>query len=337
MSILQISYRAVLAAILGGCLAEATPAADPSDSTLTKAQTSLFAQGMRMQGMRMQGIRMQGMTMQGIRLSGATLSNKEWQLQVSKGEVVASSAGSAALRGSSLVGMHVFADVHNLAVAPPLADVAEYRITAIQSEDVTYDPTLTGNTYLYTLEQYVPETGTWALACPTDTDGRSAAIALSAVWDDSGARIESTAQFTFGCTIGVIAKCYRWGYRPWLPGYGDLASVHETCTRMARADYCGNGTPHTQDGTLINIWDTLPPPGPIQSNEGKVKGMKFEAGWDAGGAVCLSRTRWKADKQLGRDCPDRLIPHGSQASCDTVAESHGYIGDAMLFNETYKN
>jgi hypothetical protein len=108
---------------------------------------------------------------------------------------------------------------------------------------------------------------------------------------------------------------------------------------MARADYCGDGTPHTQEGTLINLWDTLPPPGPIQSNEGKVKGMKFEAGWDAGGAVCLSRQRWRDDTngQLARSCPDRLIPHGSQASCDTVAEAHGYIGDAMLFNESYKN
>jgi hypothetical protein len=27
------------------------------------------------------------------------------------------------------------------------------------------------------------------------------------------------------------------------------------CFRMMPADYCGNGNPHTRDGTLIEIWD----------------------------------------------------------------------------------
>ena len=36
-----------------------------------------------------------------------------------------------------------------------------------------------------------------------------------------------------------------------------LASYHQACTRMARADYCGDGTSHTQDGTWIEYYDKL--------------------------------------------------------------------------------
>jgi len=339
MNKLHILRYAALVVAAAGCSAEAGPDTDLPAPTATTAQVGLVTQGIRMQGMRMQGMRMQGMTMQGIRLTGATLNNKDWQLRIEKGELVATRSGNTVLRGASLVGMHVFADVHNLQVTPPATAVAEYRITAIQLEDSQYDPTATGNTYLYTLEQYVTDTATWAAACPTDTDGRNVAIALNAIWDDSGARVESTTQFTFGCTIGVIAKCYRWGYRPWVTGYGDLVSLHQTCTRMARADYCGNGIPHTQDGTWINIWDLLPPPGPIEDYVGKPRGMTFEAGWNQGGAVCLSRARWRSDQTglYASQCPDRLIPHGTQAACDTVVEALGYAADVKLFNESYIN
>src|SRR5678815_5264127 len=112
-------------------------------------------------------------------------------------------------------------------------------------------------------------------------------------------------RFTLGCTTGVIAKCYRWGYRPWVNGYGDLVAMHWTCTRLARADYCGDGTPHTHDGTKINVWDTLPRP--IESHGGLLPpaGMLFEAGWNTGGAVCLSRARWMLDdaNALAALCP----------------------------------
>ena len=72
------------------------------------------------------------------------------------------------------------------------------------------------------------------------------------------------------------------GYKPWKTVGGvSLRDHHQTCTRVLRADYCGNGVSHTQDGTLINIWDTLPAPGPIQQRAVlPPPGMRFEAGWD---------------------------------------------------------
>ncbi len=109
---------------------------------------------------------------------------------------------------------------------------------------------------------------------------------------------------------------------------------------MARADYCGDGRPNTRDGTAINAWDRLPAPGPIQKH-GLLPplGMLFEAGWDTGGAVCLSRARWLLDDVLASQCPDRLIPPGLLGAtvCDTALEVLFQQPSATMFNESYLN
>jgi len=297
-------------------------------------------QGMSLQGMSLQGMSLQGMTMQGILIAGATLYGSPLDhVRVENGEVVAEQGGTT-LRGTALVDAHFQAQLLNTAANPPAAAQLEYRVAAIQPELSQYDPTATGNTFLYTLEQWVDDTGSWQPGCPADTDGRNVAIPLAAVWDDHGDRSQSSTMFTFGCTTGVIAKCYRWGYRPWVTGYGDLTTMHWTCTRMARADYCGDGISHTHNGTLINMWDTLPPPGPIQHHGGLLPppGMLFEAGWNTGGAVCLSRARWLLDDGalLASLCPDRLVPPGLLGAtvCNSAAAALGYDPDAKLFNES---
>ena len=280
------------------------------------------------------GMNMQGMNMQGASLAGIDLAN----VRVEKGELVADENGDT-LRGTALVGAHFYAQVAS-AADPSVTAQVEYRITAIEPESASYDPTHTGSTYLYTLEQYVTDTGTWATACGADLDGRHVAIPLTATWNAHGDRVESSTLFTFACTTGVIAKCYRWGYRPWLTGYGNIVDYHETCTRLARADYCGNGIPHTHDGTWVNVWDLMPPPGPIQTHGLLTPvGMVFEAGWNTQGAVCVSRARWLLDDTLANLCPDHLIPPGLLGAtvCDTVSEALGYDGGALMFDESYLN
>ena len=295
-------------------------------------------------GINMQGINMQGMAMHGFLVDGVTLDGPLQNVRVERGEVVAE-RGATTLRGTALVGAHLFAEVRNVTANPSLTYDAEYRVTAISPEDSQYDSTHTGNTYLYTLEQWVPDTATWQPACGPDADGRNAAIPLAAIWDERGDRSVSSAMFTFGCTTGVIAKCYRWGYRPWVTGYGDLTAMHWACTRLARADYCGDGTPHTRNGTSINVWDRLPYPGPIQGHGGLLPplGMLFEAGWNTGGAVCLSHARWLLDPGgvLAAACPDRLVaptlPLIGGTVCNTAAAVLGYDPNALLFNEAYLN
>jgi hypothetical protein len=314
-------------------------------ATSSIEQPGINMQGINMQGINMQGINMQGMTMEGMSLDGATLSGDTLgHLRVERGELVAEH-GSNTLRGTALVGAHLTAQVRNIAVTPPATAVAEYRITAIVPELSQYDPTHTGHTFLYTLEQWVDDTSSWQPACSPDTDGRSVAIPLAATWDEHGDRSTPDSLFTFGCTTGVIAKCYRWGYRPWVTGYGDLIPMHQTCTRLARADYCGIGVPGTRNGTMINVWDRLPAPGPIQHHGGLLglppTGMLFEAGWNTEGAVCLSHSRWVLDDGPGiaELCPDRLVPPGllGETVCDLVSQVLNLDSNARMFNEAYLN
>jgi hypothetical protein len=325
----------MLLGMMAGCAVDETSAVEQAGESL---------QGESLQGESLQGESLQGMSMRGIRLYGGMLSGIALtNVRVERGELVAQRAG-ATLRGTSLRDAHFFAETRNTGTTPPSSAVVEYRITRIDPELSRYDPTDTGNTFLYTLEHWVSDIANWRPACPADADGRRVAIPLAAVWDERGDRSVSNTLFTFGCTTGVIAKCYRWGYRPWITGYGaDMAEMHWTCTRMARADYCGNGMPHTHDGTKINLWDTLPPyRGPIQSRGGLLPpfGMVFEAGWNTGGAVCLSRARWLLDDgpQIAQLCPDRLVPPGlGETVCEGVADVLGYDSDAKMFNDAKLN
>jgi hypothetical protein len=325
-----------------GMMIGMTPTGCTVDETATVEQAGESLQGESLQGESLQGESLQGMQLQGIRLQGGTLSGVALtNVRVERGELVAQRAG-ATLRGTSLAGAHFFAQTRGTTGNPPVSALVEYRITAIEPELSQYDPTRTGNTFLYTLEHWVSDIADWRQACPADSEGRSVAIPLAAVWDERGDRSVSSTLFTFGCTTGVIAKCYRWGYRPWVTGYGDMVAMHWTCTRLARADYCGNGKPNTRDGTRINVWDTLPYPGPIQRHGGLLPpaGMLFEAGWNTGGAVCLSRARWLLDDgpQIAQLCPTRLVPPGlGQTVCDGIAEALGYDAGAKMFNEAYLN
>ncbi len=97
--------------------------------------------------------------------------------------------------------------------------------------------------------------------------------------------------FMFACTSGVIAKCIRWGYRPWKTVNGQpLADYHQACTRMARADYCGDGVSHTENGTLIDMFDHLQiqkrTPFDLKSP------MLFDGAWTPNGAYCIGKQRW---------------------------------------------
>ncbi|HEX3759585.1 MAG TPA: ADYC domain-containing protein [Kofleriaceae bacterium] len=313
--------------------------ASPAEST--GQQAIMENQGTQLQGVQLQGTQAQGMTLVGFQYAGATLGGTALDnVHVAEGELVADQGGTT-LHGAALVGAHVWAQAHNPA-NPASTALVEYRITAVEAEAAKYDPTSTGGTYVYTLEQNVDGTGSWQSACLADADGKHVAIPLTATWDDHGNRVASSSLFTFGCTTGAVAKCYRWGYRPWVTSYGDLAAVHWACTRVARADYCGNGTPHTRDGTTINVWDGLPSPGPIETRGTPPLGMLFEAGWDTGGAVCFSHARWLLDGPLiALGCPGRLIAPAlgilNATVCDTIAQVLGQAGDVMIFDDSNLN
>lgn len=122
-------------------------------------------------------------------------------------------------------------------------------------------------------------------------DEGAAGLFLAGSWDEHGDHDDSDPDgLTFACPSGVLHKCVNWGYQPWAVG----EELHQTCTRLARADYCGTGTPWTKDGTLIDVYDVAG----VQSPTGE-PGLSFEAGWGPIGAVCVSAPRYLVSKADG--------------------------------------
>lgn len=127
----------------------------------------------------------------------------------------------------------------------------------------------------------------WHPACRDYTGTAVWALPLAGRWDytmgtaTGGQHVDDPGAFTFACMGGAIAKCTLFGYRPWASaGEAPLAPYHQACTRLLRGDYCGTGTPYTQNGNRVNLYDRLG----IQKD---TENWFFEAEWDANGARCI--------------------------------------------------
>lgn len=169
----------------------------------------------------------------------------------------------------------------------PDGAVFESTISAIQPDPQDSS----GEVLLYTLTAYDSGTGTVRNVCDPDSYGGQWATPVYGSWDTTGAHIQSTTQFMFGCTSGVVAKCIRWGYKPWKSVSGtSLSGYHQACTRMARADYCGDGTTHTENGTLIDVYDDLGIQ--LKAPFELTSPLVFEGAWTTRGAYCITKDRW---------------------------------------------
>lgn len=254
-------------------------------------------------------------------------------------------------------GIGYFIDRHSRASAPkspfPISQSVTLKGTAVRGailtstdsqgrsvllkiQDVKRDAAdPAGEVYLYFVYQSTPN-ARWQNLCPRDRDNVAAAIPLSGQWDSRGDRIDN-GKITFACTNSALAKCVRWGYKPWKKLQGQsLRDYHQACTRMVRADYCGTGVAHTQDGTKIDIYDRLG----IQKRTDN-SGMKFEAAWNPDGAVAISRTRFPESlAQIKRECPDRFqsVQRQRVADIDTatsLSSLRRYAPKALVFNDSF--
>jgi hypothetical protein len=206
-----------------------------------------------------------------------------------------------------------------LAVETPAGGRAEIRIDAVIADP--QDPR--GDVTLYALSSR-EENGEWHAFCSPGLDGLALGFPVTGIWTDRGEHLRADAEFSLTCTSGAIGKCVRMGYR-YCETRADGApmwELHQACTRMLRADYCGDGGSHTRDGTVVNVYDRFgiqrPDPEP----------SRFEAAWSADGAVCVQRTRVPDVMDLdalSRACPERVPPEGAMACDDT---------DALLANRS---
>ena len=126
------------------------------------------------------------------------------------------------------------------------------------------------------------EVGEWQPTCP---DG-APAITLKGQWDPVTWDRISDEGVTLACVGGILADCAIWGYDPAVQDYSgeDLARYHDACMRAKPADYCGDRTPHTEDGTPVDFYDDLD----IQESE---TSWEIEAMWGENGAICLNQPR----------------------------------------------
>lgn len=156
------------------------------------------------------------------------------------------------------------------------------------------------NHYLVTYET----AGGYRSFCGNDASGAPIrAIPLAGRWDfragvaGGGGHVDDPTAFTFACDGKVLAECVTMGYKPWVTGQlcdGNkgtgvcravaIADYHQACTRMLRADYCGDGLSHTVDGTVVNSYDALGIRTPSEP-------FAFEAEWTPSGARCAARQR----------------------------------------------
>jgi hypothetical protein len=212
--------------------------------------------------------------------------------------------GATQLSGADFVGVEFVGNLGNGAPLP--VRIASLSAAPAPNQDLR----------LYDVE-YLTKEGTWRPACLDASGAPVPALPVEGTWDyrrgveRGGSKSHDVSRFTFACLGGAIAKCVLWGYRPWATRDGvSLAPYHQACTRMVRADYCGDGQSHTREGNRINLYDAL---GIQQDTED----WDFEAEWDEHGARCVSPSNrahskhpcydLRVDKRCGKGTPSGLL------------------------------
>lgn len=112
-----------------------------------------------------------------------------------------------------------------------------------------------------------------------------------------------------GCLSGAVGKARAWGYGPEQPA--DFAAA----IRMIRADYCGDGTSWTTEGTSVQVHDAWGINTFAQASEAS------EAVWTATGLACLTQPRWTAFNAAQVSCDGAPVP-----SCPEDVDMTTYEG-----------
>jgi hypothetical protein len=270
----------LLAVVLcAGCAADI---GEPDDPELVDVEAisvnGRYLNGVILNGRYLNGRYLNGVYLNGRYLNGTTLSGLSLQ-----GSQLIGASATGQLTGTQLVGVEL---------TGVLSDRKTIRLL-IQGAR-----TLSGanaDVWVYGIDFW--DGTAWSSACGHDKSGAQVeAIALAGRWDtregtaSGGDYIADSTMFTLGCRgLGAIAKCVEMGYKPWATRSVcsgktctsvPLRDHHLACTRMVRADYCGDGLSHTLDGTEINVYDEVG----VQADRAN---WYIDAEWDPDGAACI--------------------------------------------------
>ena len=272
--------------VCGGCAP--TEHRDDRPTVAEAAAAETVANGLHLNGLHLNGIHANGIYLNGLHLNGLYLNG----LHVNGAALTGAALGGMRADGRPLAGTDLAgAELHATASDGTPVTLRIDMVTRAQQPDVL----------LYAVS-YRAADGLSQPLCGVDDGAPVKALALAGTWDESegtptgGAHVDDPDLFTFACQGYAIAKCVELGYAPWrtatecrAPGECHdlpLAPLHQACTRMLRADYCGDGTATTRDGTLVDVWDVVS----IQSDD--APNWTFEAEWTPRGASCVMATRW---------------------------------------------
>jgi hypothetical protein len=288
----------VSAALWQGC----APAAEgPGDRAglappdLGSSVLSVYDNGTSLNGTSLNGTSLNGTSLNGTSLNGTSLNGTDLLGSIWSGEL--SNGAAISLRLDSLTQL----DGAN-------SDVSAYG--------VSYETQ-----------------GGWQPLCGLDPQGQPAlAIPLSGTWNyeqgvaGGGSFTPSASAFTFACRGTAIAKCVELGYKPWQNVASTSTSLqdhHVACTRALRADYCGDGTPHTVNGTTVNLYDNVG----VQAD---TESWNVEAEWTPAGARFVKAGGTGFRYQLGGGTAPACMT--SLASWSTGAVGH-FANGTFLMNE----
>ncbi|MEM9457582.1 MAG: ADYC domain-containing protein [Myxococcota bacterium] len=270
--------------------------------------------GFRWNGFRWNGFRWNGFRWNGVRWNGGTVTNVRYD--ASTGSLAADDTTSSTV---------------DLTPADEVVAEGDHTDGTESETKITQVEEVTGGAHDYQFQRVqtrilvsAPSNwGPWEEACVDGAGDPVKAILLKGDWSSPGyARIsgvEADQATTWACRGAALAKCVEWGYHPeGLHSGTSLADHHQACTRLVRADYCGDGEHHTENGTLIDVEDSLG----IQTHS-TVWGI--EAAWGANGALCLNdprKTYWSRAEALD-GCAN--VPR-----CDTETEQHWWDEGALF-------
>ncbi|OEO32303.1 hypothetical protein VW23_012205 [Devosia insulae DS-56] len=161
--------------------------------------------------------------------------------------------------------------------------------------------------------------------CSPSADGVREGYAVAGRADADGTiHPAEPGEFVLTCTSGAQGKCLRFGYRPWEIGPDGVSKAdrYNACIHMVRADYCGDGTPTTRDGTIIDMFDDAG----IQVAD-RNPGFSFEAAWTPKGAACVAHVRIRENislEDLARTCPRLTGKLGPEACSEGAVSAEVY-------------
>ena len=235
-------------------------------------QEVLTSNGMSINGMSINGMSINGMSINGMSINGMSING----MSINGSQLTGVKSNGQAISGAGFVGASLTGTLTSGGTVSLRVDSAQ--TLAAPNNDV----------WAYGVSYQLAGSSTWSPMCATSA---TLAIPLSGTWNlgsgvvGGGSWSASSTSFTFGCRGASLAKCVELGYKPWKTVNGVLLrNHHQSCVRMLRADYCGDGKSWTQDGTPINVYDSLN----IQTDAAE---YKLDAEWTPTGARCIWKLR----------------------------------------------